>query len=317
MIVLPLLLEVKTRESVFGRSQGRSLQFTVRSKLNLCIFYRLVDYEQENQAPIPILTLGDHTLPITDIYVGVGIFSSARILSSSLDNSVKLWCTNVHTSETGPTTTLLATFNFPSAVHALTCDPAERFFFAASNLSTGDIYQTRLFKSHPEKSYMEALGSGMLGERYSALDPNNRLITVGLVTFSYLQTLTDGFFKRSKVSCLALTTTTQLLVGTESGEIKIYDTLSLQPLRSISLSTSAQAYPITFLITISKPADLLGHTRLQMSTSSKDEIVPIRPILAFARTKEVTKGKLREVSMLLSGRQVRIISFPSSKRFID
>lgn len=40
--------------------------------------------------PTPFATLTDHTLPITAIVVGLGTFPRCRILTGSLDGSVKV-----------------------------------------------------------------------------------------------------------------------------------------------------------------------------------------------------------------------------------
>ena len=51
---------------------------------------RLVDDDLQNELPAPYCTLGDHTLPIRDIAVGVGAFPKCRVLTASLDHSVKV-----------------------------------------------------------------------------------------------------------------------------------------------------------------------------------------------------------------------------------
>lgn len=52
--------------------------------------FRLVDDTVQNELPTPYYSLSDHTLPVTDIAVGVGRFPKCRILTSSLDHSVKV-----------------------------------------------------------------------------------------------------------------------------------------------------------------------------------------------------------------------------------
>lgn len=54
------------------------------------IVTRLLDDDLQNDLPIPYCTLSDHTLPITDIICGIGPFPSCRVLTSSVDHSVKV-----------------------------------------------------------------------------------------------------------------------------------------------------------------------------------------------------------------------------------
>lgn len=51
---------------------------------------RLLDDEVQNEPPTTYCTLSDHTLPVTDIVCGVGPFPSCRVLTSSVDHSVKV-----------------------------------------------------------------------------------------------------------------------------------------------------------------------------------------------------------------------------------
>jgi len=51
---------------------------------------RLLDNSTQNDLPTPHFTLSDHTLPITDIRCGVGASLTCRILTASVDHSVKV-----------------------------------------------------------------------------------------------------------------------------------------------------------------------------------------------------------------------------------
>jgi pre-rRNA-processing protein IPI3 len=75
----------------------------------------------------------DHTLPVTDLDIGVG-GAACRIMSSSLDQSVKMWCL--------ATGNLLATVIFPAKCMAVVTDPAERDMYAGG--SDGVIYPVSL-----------------------------------------------------------------------------------------------------------------------------------------------------------------------------
>lgn len=48
-----------------------------------------MDDISQNELPTPYCTLGDHTLPVTDIVCGIGAFPKCRVLTASLDHSVK------------------------------------------------------------------------------------------------------------------------------------------------------------------------------------------------------------------------------------
>jgi pre-rRNA-processing protein IPI3 len=88
-------------------------------------------------------------LPITDIVCSFGIFPTNRVLTSSLDHSVKVWDIS--------TQTLLSTFQFPTAITTIAWDAAERIFFAAS--VDGSIHQVNMF-SRREDRFSVAVGGG-------------------------------------------------------------------------------------------------------------------------------------------------------------
>ncbi|KAJ3519438.1 hypothetical protein NM688_g9300 [Phlebia brevispora] len=87
------------------------------SGVNVC----LLDDTRQNDLPAPYCTLGDHTLPVNDIICGFGAFPNCRVLTASLDHSVKMW-------DLAPSS-LLTTFQFPRPISLLAWDPTERVFF--------------------------------------------------------------------------------------------------------------------------------------------------------------------------------------------
>lgn len=116
----------------------------------------LLDDSHTDTSPAPHYSWTDHTLPITDIQCGIGRFHGARVVTSSLDHTCKLWDLS--------TGTLLTTFLFPTKILALALDPAERFFLAASGTlaassSTANeadylIYQAMLYRAkHTQQGY--------------------------------------------------------------------------------------------------------------------------------------------------------------------
>ena len=71
-----------------SRSIGPSHISLIRT--NLSLSRRLVSNEFQAELPVPYCSLSDHTLPVTDIICGVGAFPKCRILTSSIDHSVKV-----------------------------------------------------------------------------------------------------------------------------------------------------------------------------------------------------------------------------------
>ena len=52
---------------------------------------RLLDEELQSDHVAPFFSMSDHTLPVTDIVCGVGVFPDCRVLTSSIDHSVKVF----------------------------------------------------------------------------------------------------------------------------------------------------------------------------------------------------------------------------------
>ena len=97
----------------------------------------------------------------------------------------------------------------------------------------------------------------------------------------------------------ASVTGSSLLVGTEGGLVHLYDIASHQLLRTIA---SHKGGAITFLRSILKPIDLVGHISLNLhvngATDAKD-VIPIRPILPFQRIKDAKQRDAHEVTIML------------------
>ncbi|EJD07635.1 pre-rRNA-processing protein IPI3 [Fomitiporia mediterranea MF3/22] len=243
--------------------------------------------ESQHETPTPYCNLSDHTLPITDIVCGVGSFPACRLLTSSIDHSVKLWDLSSRT--------LLTTFLFPSPIHSLAFETAERTFFAASSEGTGPdaggtVYQVKLFRRRdPENNGhgVEALGGGGVGEAIRLDADPKRVIFVG-----------------QPISTLALSLTrSTLLVGTTTGEVNLYDIASHQLLRTISpVKDKGQGLSITHIECMLKPPDLIGHISLGLNvggiTSVKD-VMPTRPIAPFQRVRDSKAREAHEVPIIL------------------
>ncbi|KAH9975991.1 WD40 repeat-like protein [Lactifluus volemus] len=249
--------------------------------------FRLLDDAVQNEIPESYADLSDHTLPITDIFCGFGPFPSCRVLTASTDHCVKLWDL--------ASKSLLTTFQF---LHAITCiawDVTERFFFAAS--SDGSIHQVNLFRTRIDKTggrVAEAIGGAGVSDILSVgnEDPSaskRRIVSVG-----------------EPVTALALSLTGALLLaGTAIGNVHVYDVPSHQLLRTIN-AHPGPGLAITYLATLLKPLDLVGHVHLG---GDKDGGIPVRPILPFQRMREARSREAHEVTMILPHAQkVRLLA---------
>ncbi|KIK68011.1 hypothetical protein GYMLUDRAFT_36824 [Collybiopsis luxurians FD-317 M1] len=242
---------------------------------------RLLDEDTQNSLPLPYTTLTDHTLPVTDILCGMGTFPECRVLTSSVDHSVKLWDLSSRS--------LLTTFMFPQPISCLAWDSSERIFFAASSSQDGSIYQMNLFRQLEDKTKattIEAVGGGGVNDIIRVADDSagsqkKRVINVG-----------------QSITCISLSLTSNLLVGTSSGIVHIYDSPTHQLLRTIS---THKGLSISHLSTLLKPVDLTGHISSTFSSSSVTTLdtIPVKPVLPFQRMRDPKMRELHEVSTML------------------
>ena len=184
---------------------------------------------------------------------------------------------------------MITTFHFPKPIRCIVWDITERLFFASS--PDGSIYQVNLFREREIKNnagpFIEAVGGAGATDvvRFDADDTvgRKRLIDVG-------QPVT--------ALCLSLNGSL-LLVGTASGLIHVYDIASHQLLRTIS---THKGLSISFLATMLKPPDLVGHISLSLNVTSVADarnVMPVRPVAAFHRMKDANARELHEVPMML------------------
>ena len=112
--------------------------------------------------------------------------------------------------------------------------------------------------------------------------------------------LVDRLACRQPITALCISLTSSLLlVGTSLGIIFIYDIPSHQLLRTI-FSYKDKGLSITYLTTLLKPPDLVGHISLSMSTTGGVvETIPVKPIGSFHRMRDVKTREAHEVPMLL------------------
>ncbi|KAJ7065191.1 WD40-repeat-containing domain protein [Mycena amicta] len=250
---------------------------------------RLLDDDTQAELPAPSCVLSDHTLPVTDILCGVGNFPRCRVLSASLDHSVKLWDL--------ASRTLLTTFQFPHPISCIAWDVTERAFFAAS--PNGSVHQVHLFRERDVPGNYEAIGGAGSADIIRVDDEDRfkaqkrRLITVGEPVVSLTISLTS----------------TLLLVGTSAGIIHIFDIPSHQLLRSISTHKGTS---ITYLSTMLKPPDLVGHVSLTMQsgTTSDAEIIPPRSVAPLQRMRDSKSRDVHDITIMLPLNIVCLRGFP-------
>ena len=184
---------------------------------------------------------------------------------------------------------MITTFHFPKPIRCIVWDITERLFFASS--PDGSIYQVNLFREREVKNnagpFIEAIGGAGASDviHFDADSPTGRrrLIDIG-------QPVT--------ALCISMNGSL-LLVGTISGLIHVYDIASYQLLRTIS---THKGMLISFLATMLKPPDLVGHVSLSLNVASvadARDVMPVRPVAAFHRMKDVNARELHEVSMML------------------
>lgn len=88
-------------------------------------------------------------------------------------------------------------------------------------------------------------------------------------------------------------------MGTSTGIIHIYDIPSHQLLRTIS-TFKDKGLSITYLASLLKPVDLIGHVSLNIgSTRGGIDTIPVKPVSSFQRMSDAKYRDSHEVSVLL------------------
>lgn len=171
--------------------------------------------------------------------------------------------------------------------------------FAASTSTTGEIYQINLFQprgnpitSHDDMEMeYEALGGGGRGDIIR--------IEVDFGSARRKRVFDTG----ASVTAMTLNLTcSNLLVGTSTGQIQIFDITSHQHVRTFvpaaSTASSGPTFAITYLHTCLRPSDLVGHVALNAGGAGSKEAdhLPIpRYIAPFQRTRDAKAREAHEV----------------------
>ncbi|TIB69327.1 hypothetical protein E3P77_00530 [Wallemia ichthyophaga] len=187
--------------------------------LNIWLVARLVDEDAQGQLPVPYATFTDHTLPIADVYVGLGAFPHARIYTAALDKTVKIWSVDPPS--------LLSTVEFPAALSALAVDSLERTLFAASK---HELYRADLHATQPSLTW---LSHSLKGNTTAAIKLG-RDTSVNTAAFSV--------------------SANTLLVGCADGFVDCYDVRSQQHLKSLGNGKNS----VVDVHSLVKPVDLGG-----------------------------------------------------------
>ncbi|XP_035141732.3 WD repeat-containing protein 18 [Callithrix jacchus] len=208
---------------------GDSSHFVSGGKDCLVLAWSLCSVLQADPSriPAPRHVWSHHTLPITDLHCGFG-GPLARVATSSLDQTVKLW--EVSSGE------LLLSVLFDLAIMAVTMDLAEHHLFCGG--SDGSIFQVDLFTwpGQRERSFQPEQDAGKVFKGH-----------------------------RNQVTCLSVSTDgSVLLSGSHDETVRLWDVQSKQCIRTVALKgpvTNATILlaPVSMLSSEFRPSLPLPH----------------------------------------------------------
>ncbi len=203
---------------------------------------------------VPLFTWTDHVLPITSIHCGLGGYLG-RVYTSSLDRTVKVFDL--------PTGKSLLSITAPSYINVCIADPLEhRLFLGAGN---GHIYVVDL----------HAAATAATAANARVLHTHNDYTKSSSAGFAAADALsTDGFVGHEfPVTSLVVSECGQYLIsGDDDGQIRVWDTLSRQALRTVSL---VKGTVTSMTLLQSRPEGLFHPAK----TTSRITVAPLKKYL--------------------------------------
>ncbi|GAA6054791.1 hypothetical protein JCM3770_007436 [Rhodotorula araucariae] len=267
--------------------------------------------------PAPFATLSDHTLAITDVRVGLGTFPHCRVMTASMDSTVKIW--DISTTPAS----LLSTFSFPHPVSHIAWDTLERFFFAAgptvSPSSSSAATPSVPSSSEPAPSGSRVVRVNLYRKRrdefgIEVAEP------VGGGGRGEIERVGEGSGKEGEVyeipetiTALHLSThSPTLLLGTSHTAVHVLSLPSLLPSRILAPPPSSTSPgPLTFLTTLLRPSELGASAAGAAAAGSHD--LPQRPVMPLGMGRTVVPPSERE----RGGKQGRIVDVRVGAAAVD
>lgn len=197
--------------------------------------------------PAAYATLADHTLPISDLHWSAGAFPQrAALWTASHDARVKLWDLS--------TRRLLSTYTLPGSVARVAIDRLERFFFATL-LDSNTAYRVELYTQDPG-AWQARGGRGAEGVAYAIGADDAHVMLADTITALTLSL-----------------TSSHVALGTQTGQVHLVDVVTLQTVRVLHATaslTAAPDTPVTNLVAMARPPDLLTAAQLGKRSAHSD-----------------------------------------------
>jgi WD40 repeat protein len=217
-------------------------------------------------------TFSGHTLPITELKFSHSLSSSARLFSSSLDQSIR-----VHDIISG---NCIKVFLYETPVKAFAFGALDQVLFAGGDDAV--VYATKLLPSYSPVDETSMSSSAMNDSKMSGMIKGcssvNNTSTGVISNHRRFAVVSDiGSTTRTNLCSLAITpSNSRVLVGTEAGNVHCFDFVSGSLVRSISHHKSAVTVLHSFV---------MGNTGLRENSSNILKKPIEAPLLARFKSK--------------------------------